>query len=113
MSKVFNNNYNTYELLKDSDITFGKIIDEEGTEVELTGANYSIYIESKNREVRKNAFKTLYKTYKQFINTFASTLSGSINENITISRIRKFSSTIEWCLYICRSYGGSYNQCRI
>ena len=99
MSKIFNNDYNTYELLKDSDITFGNITDEEGNTIELTGANYSIYIESKDRRVRKEAFITLYKTYKQFINTFASTLSGSINENITLSKIRKFNSTIEWCLY--------------
>lgn len=99
MTKVFNNNYTTYELLKDSDISFGHIKDENNKEVELTCSNYSIYIESKNRRVRKEAFTTLYKTYKQFINTFASTLSGSINENTTISKIRKFNSTIEWCLY--------------
>ena len=99
MTKVFNNNYTTYELLKDSDITFGKIKDEEDKEVELTCSNYSIYIESKNRRVREAAFRTLYKTYKQFINTFASTLSGAVNENITISKIRKFNSTIECCLY--------------
>ena len=63
LSKVFGNNQRTYGLLKDSDINFGNIIDEEGKEVELTCSNYSIYIESKNRKVRKNAFETLYKTY--------------------------------------------------
>ena len=99
MTKIFNNNYTTYELLKDSDLSFGFIKDEFNKEVELTCSNYSIYIESKNRRVRKEAFTTLYKTYKQFINTFASTLSGSINENTTIAKIRKFNSTIEWCLY--------------
>ena len=99
MTKIFNNNYTTYELLKDSDLSFGLIKDENNKEVELTCSNYSIYIESKNRRVRKEAFTTLYKTYKQFINTFASTLSGSINENTTIAKIRKFNSTIEWCLY--------------
>ena len=99
MTKVFNNNYETYELLKDSDIKFGNIEDEFGKQVELTCSNYSIYIESKNRRVRKDAFTTLYKTYKQFTNTFAATLSGNINENTTIAKIRKFSSTIEWCLY--------------
>ena len=99
MTKIFNNNYTTYELLKDSDLSFGLIKDEFNKEVELTCSNYSIYIESKNRRVRKEAFTTLYKTYKQFINTFASTLSGSINENTTIAKIRKFNSTIEWCLY--------------
>lgn len=99
LTKMLNNNYQTYELLKDSDLTFGTILDEAQKEVVLTESNYSIYIESKDRRVRKDAFQTLYKSYKQFINSFASTLSGNINENITISRIKKYNSTIEWCLY--------------
>ena len=99
MTKMFNKNYETYELLKDSDITFGNITDENNKEVELTCSNYSIYIESNNRRVRKEAFATLYSTYKQFINTFASTLSGNINENVTLAKIKKFPSTLNWCLY--------------
>ena len=99
MTKIFNNNYETYELLKDSDLKFDNIEDEKGNKVELTCSNYGIYIESKNRRVRKEAFTTLYKTYKQFTNTFASTLNGNINENTTIAKIKKFKKTIEWCLY--------------
>ncbi len=99
ITKMLNNNYETYELLKDSDLTFGNIHDEEGNTIELTCSNYSVFIESENREVRKEAFITLYKTYKQFINTFASTLSGNIKENITIAKLKKYNSTIEWCLY--------------
>lgn len=99
MSKTMGNDYQTYVLLKDSDLTYGNIHDEEGKDVELTGSNYSIYIESKNRDVRKDAFQTLYKTYKQFINTFASIISNSIKENVTIANIRKYSSVREWCLY--------------
>ncbi len=99
MSKMLGCSYQTYELLKDSDLTFGKIIDEDGSEVELTGSNYSIYIESLSQRVRKDAFNTLYKTYKQFINTFASTLFGTVNENRTIAQIKKFNSTLEWCLF--------------
>lgn len=99
MTKAMGNNYQTYELLKDSDLTFGTIQNEFGQEVELTGSNYSVYMESLDRNVRKNAFTTLYQTYKQFINSFASTLSGTINENIAIARIRKFNKTIDRCLY--------------
>ena len=99
MRKAMGNDYQTYTLLKDSDLTFGTIQDEEGKEVELTCSNYSIYIESKNRDVRKNAFQTLYKTYKQFINTFASIINGSIKENVTIANIRKYNSARQWCLY--------------
>ena len=76
LGKMLNRNYETYELLKDSDLSFGVIQDSDGNEVELTDSNYSVYIESKDRRVRKDAFDTLYKTYHQYINTFASCMSG-------------------------------------
>ena len=99
VTKALGNDYQTYTLLKDSDLTFGNVTNEEGQEVELTSSNYSLFIESKNRSVRKDAFQTLYKTYKQFANTFASIISGSIKENVTLAKIRKFNSTRESCLY--------------
>ena len=99
LTKMLNNNSQTYEILKESDLILGTILDEEKKEVALTESNYSVYIESSNRRVRKEAFQTLYKAHKQFINTFASTLSGNINENITIAKIKKYNSAIEWCLY--------------
>lgn len=99
ITKAMGNNYETYSLLKDADLKFGNIKDEEGNEVELTCNNYSLYIESKNREVRQQAFRTLYKTYSQFSNTFASIISGNIKENTTISKLRKYNSTIEYYLY--------------
>ena len=98
MNKLFNSS-TTYELLKNSDITFDNITDESGSVVELTDSNYSLFIESQNRTVRKNAFETLYKTYKQFKNSFASTLSGHINETITYAKVKKYNSAIESSLY--------------
>ena len=44
MTKIFNNDYITYELLKDSDMTFDDIEDENNKKVKLTCSNYSIYI---------------------------------------------------------------------
>ena len=99
LSKAMGNNYQTYTLLKDSDLTFGNIKDEDDKEVELTSSNYSIYIESPNRRVRMEAFQTLYKTYKQFSNTFASIISGAIKENITIAKLRKYNSAREYYLF--------------
>ena len=99
LNKAFGNDYQTYSLLKDSDLTFNNIKDEEGKSVELTSSNYSLYIESKNRSVREEAFKTLYKTYKQFSNTFASIISGAVKENVTISKLRKYNSAREYYLY--------------
>jgi len=99
LSKMIGNNYDTYELFKDCDLSFGNINDEEGNEIELTNSNYSVYIESRDREVRRNTFATLYETYKQYKNTFASLISNNINEEITISKIKKYNSAIECSLY--------------
>lgn len=110
ITKAMGNDYQTYTLLKDSDLTFGSIHDEEGNLVELTPSNYPIYIESKNREVREEAFTTLYKTYKQFSNTFASIISGSIKENATLAKIKKYNSTIEWCLFADELDTSIYNN---
>ena len=99
MSNALTASDSSYTSLTDTDMTFPSIKDEEGNLVELTESNFTTFIRSQDRRVRKDAFQTLYKTYKQFINTFASTLSGNINENATIAKIRKYTSTIQWCLY--------------
>lgn len=110
ISKMLGNNYKAYSLLENSDLKFDKIHDEDGNLVELTNANYSIYIESLNRDVRKEAFDTLYKSFGQFINTFASTFYGNINENITLSKIKKYNSVLDWCLYSDEVDKSVYNE---
>ena len=99
MNKIIGNNYDTYELFKDCDLSFGNIKDEEGNLVELTNNNYSLYIDSKDRRVRKEAFVTLYDTYKQYRNTFSSLIYNNINEEISVSNIKKYNSAIECALY--------------
>lgn len=99
LGKMMNRNYETYELLKDSDLRFGTIRDENGNDVEITCSNYSVYIESMDRRVRMETFKTLYKSYSQYINTFASCLIGNINEMVTISKIKKYDSVRSFCMY--------------
>ena len=97
--KIVGNCYDTYELLKDCDMSFGKIKDEEGKNVELNNSNYSLYIESKDRKVRKSAFKTLYKEYKKYTNTFASLISSNMKELSTLAKLDKYNSSIEMSLY--------------
>ena len=99
LSKTLGNNYDTFELFIDCDLKFDNIVDENGESVELTNSNYSLYIESKDRNIRKDAFVTLYKKYREFKNTFASLLSNNINEEIAISKIKKYNSALECSLY--------------
>lgn len=98
LGKALGSPSRTYSKLTDSDMTLGTIEDEEGNSIELTDRNYSKYISSKNRNVRKNAFKAMYNSYRQFINTIASTLSAEVDINENISKIKKYNSAIEMAL---------------
>lgn len=99
IGKIVGNAYDTYELFTDCDMSFDKIIDENGSEIELTNSNYSLYIENKNRDVRKSAFNTLYKEYKKYSNTIASLLSTNMKELTITARISNYNSAIERSLY--------------
>ena len=98
LSLTFGNNYESYELLKDNDMSFPDFcVDME--DYELNNSNYSLYIESDDRDIRKGAFDTLYDTYKQFKNIFASLLTSNIKEEVSMAKIKKYNSSIEASLY--------------
>lgn len=99
ISKMMGNSYDTYELFKDCDMSFDNIEDEDGNSVELNNSSYSLYIESKNRKVRKDAFNTLYKEYHKYSNTFASLISTNMKELSTMAKVSNYNSAIERSLF--------------
>ena len=84
-----------YSMLSDADLKFPVIKDEDGKDVEITHGNFIPLMESKNRDVRKNAFEALYNTYEGFKNTFAAALSGDLKKNIFNANIRNYKSSRE------------------
>lgn len=88
-----------FGMLNNADLKFPKIKNEEGKEVELTHGSYIQFLESPDREVRKNAFKAVYETYAKQKNTIAATLSANVNKNVFYSRVRKYPSVLEMSLY--------------
>ncbi|MCM1371250.1 MAG: oligoendopeptidase F [Clostridium sp.] len=99
LSKALSSSSNTYECLTDSDMTFGLIKDEDNDPIELTTSNYSRYIKSSDRRVRKEAFDTTYETYAKYKNTLASTYVGDIETNSSVAKIYNFNSAIEASLF--------------
>jgi len=92
MNEVGNASSDTYGMLNDADLKFPTIEDENGNKVEITHGNYISFMESTNREVRKNAFEGMLGTYKSYENTFASTLSGAVKKNNFFAKVRNFDS---------------------
>lgn len=98
LSKVFSNPELTYSSLTDSDITFGNI-KVDGKDVELTESNYSVYIRNKDRDVRKQAFETLFTAYSNLKNTITSTFKGNIESLVETAKIRNYNSSLEASLF--------------
>lgn len=88
-----------FGMLNNADLKFPKIKNEDGKEVELTHGSYIQFLESPDREVRKNAFKAVYETYGKQKNTIAATLGANVNKNVFYSRVRKYPSVLEMSLY--------------
>lgn len=84
-----------YNMLSNADISFPRIKNEQGEEVELTDKNYSVFISSKDRRVRRDAFKALFNTYEKYKNTLSTALTSAIKNFIFNSKTRKFNSSLE------------------
>lgn len=88
----------TFGILDNADIIFPVVSDDDGKEVQLTHGNFISLLESKNRDVRKQAYQSLYKTYKQFQHTYAKTLQTNVKVHNYEARIRHFKSAREAAL---------------
>ena len=86
------------ESLRDSDLTFDDIIDNEGKKYPLSESSYIHYQMSDDRTLRKSAFESYYKTYKQHIHTFASAYRAQVKTAVTEARLRGYGSSREMSL---------------
>lgn len=84
-----------FSMFNDADIRFGNIKNEEGETVELTKGNYTSFLESGSREVRREAFNTLYKSYESMRNTLAAAYSANVKSDKFYSVVRKYGSCLE------------------
>ena len=99
LSKCLSNPEETYEALTDSDFEYDYITDEKGNKVKFNESNYSLFIKSKDRSVRKRAFEMLHNKYKKYIRTITSTYKGEVENNVVLAKIRNYDSAISASLY--------------
>lgn len=83
-----------FSMFNNADLKFGEIKNEEGEEVELTHSRYSLFLQSKDREVRKEAFDAMYRAYGNFKNTLAAMFSSNIKQEVFYAKARKYDSSL-------------------
>ncbi len=94
LSDVLGSSGRTFELLNDADLDFGRVRDGDGNPVRLTHGSYRRLLEDPDRGVRRRAFNRLYREYRKFRNTFASTLDGEIKSHAASARLRRYPSCL-------------------
>src|SRR5699024_10783490 len=93
--EIGNSPQKIYSVMNSADLKFPVVKDEDGKDVELTQGNFVPFMESKDREVRKNAFKSFYSVFDDFKNTFATILDGELKNNRFNAKMRNYNSTRE------------------
>lgn len=87
-----------FTMLNDADLRFPAVKDADGTELELTKGRYTTFLESPNRDLRKQAFHNLYETYRAHQNTIAATYAASVKSDVFFAKARQYGSAMEMAL---------------
>lgn len=87
-----------YSLLNNADMTFDSVTDIEGNRYPVTHASYIRLMHSSDRNVRKDAFESMYKTYAEHKNTSAAILSAQMKQLNFFSKMRRYNSPLEAAL---------------
>ena len=78
--------------LDNVDLKFGTLTDDSGNEIELSHGNFTTFLTSSHRELRKKTFFQYYQAYQDHKHTLAAILSHSIKKDFFYSRVRNFNN---------------------
>lgn len=81
-----------------ADAKFGTVADADGKEVPLTAGSYGVLMESKDRGVRKEAFRKLYRVYEDHKNMLSATFSANLKQAQFYAGMRHYGSALEAAL---------------
>ncbi|MEA4892694.1 MAG: oligoendopeptidase F [Peptococcaceae bacterium] len=81
-----------------NDIVYPTVQDSEGNPLVANEANYRKAMESEDRQLRRRYYDALLGTYKQHVNTIASTLAGNTRYHVLAAKSRNYASSLEQAL---------------
>lgn len=87
-----------FSLLNDADMTFDSVTDIEGNRLPVTHASFIPLLQNYDRNVRKDAFESLYRTYDGLKNTSAAVLSAQMKQLHFYAKMRRYNSPLEAAL---------------
>ena len=86
--------HTAFSMLTNVDLDYGSINGEP-----LTQTTWSTFMESSDRNIRKDAYTQFYNTFDKHKNTLAALYAGSVNVDVCRAKSRGFKSSIEMALF--------------
>lgn len=99
ISDLSNKIEGNFSIINNTMIDFGYIKDENNNDVKLTVANYTKYIKSYDRNVRRQAFEAKGKAYKKFSNLISNDYETYIKACSMIAKAKKYDSSMDMFLF--------------
>ena len=89
------NSFDTiFTMLDDVDMRFDDILMPDGTKTELSHGRYGLLMQDKNRDIRKQAYESMYNAHLNNINTLASLYSSSVKKDVFYAQVRNYESVL-------------------
>lgn len=83
--------------IDNADLDFGYV--RQGLKkIPLSHGTYSVCLQSKDRSLRKKAFKKYYKGYISLINTISSIYYGNVKKNALLAKVKKYNGVLDMAL---------------
>jgi len=109
-SPILSAPYNTFSLLKSTDIDF-PTVNNNGEEIKLSDGKYTSLMYDKDNELREKAYREYYKPYISHKNTIASLLDSALKGIHINSVARGYGSSLESSLYTNNIPVDFFRQC--
>lgn len=87
-----------YDMLMEADMKFGQV-QLDGQMQELTFSTYSKFMENKDPQTRRDAFKMLHSTIAKCGNAISRMYSSAVKSYVIGARLKKYGSSLEASLF--------------
>ena len=98
MGEVTESPKDIFSMFNNADIRFPEITGEDGHPVQVTHGRYMSLMQSRNRQVRKDAFEAMYGVYGDWRNTLAAMYRANVKQEAFLAKAHKYTSDLKAAL---------------
>lgn len=98
MGEVTESPKDIFSMFNNADIRFPEITGEDGHPVQVPHGRYMSLMQSRNRQVRKDAFEAMYGVYGDWRNTLAAMYRANVKQEAFLAKAHKYTSDLKAAL---------------